>query len=99
MARKDKGEGELEHLRGVVRSQKALIKNLRKTIARYEKRTNQFETYLEDAEEEEVEKDNAASYQKKKCIKCLKGDIVISDLGIRKIITCSVCDHREVQKT
>lgn len=99
MAKKDKGEGELESLRGIVRNQKALIKNLRKELARVHKRKHQYENYLDDVEEQHLEEEcKDAELVRKKCPTCSKGDIVLVDLGIRKIYNCNNCEFREVKK-
>jgi hypothetical protein len=100
MAKKSKERSEVEHLRATVKSQRSLIKHLKKEIGRAQKRQHVYED-LEDkvAElhlEDEIEESQLVSDDK--CPECDKGRLEIIDLGPRKMLVCDNCKYRKVKK-
>lgn len=96
MAKKDKGS-ELEYLRGLVRSQKSIIKSLKKELSRSTKRSQQYQDLEERIAEDTVEEEKPFFIESEKCPKCSK-KIEVVDLGIRKLIVCTDCNYKRSRK-
>lgn len=99
---KQKEKSEVEYLRAENKKMKSEIKQLKKTVARFSKRSHQ----LEDLEERIIEQDLKEKEEQfievvpdNKCIKCSSGTLEETKIGeVRIIINCSNCDFREIKK-
>lgn len=78
---------ELEDLRAENRRLKKVIRQLQKSAHIY----NNIKDLVQEIPQE---KEDA----KLICDSCGKGEVVILDLGARKVLSCSLCEHREVLK-
>ncbi len=100
MAKKKSGS-ELEYLRGVVKNQRAIIKNLKKQVSRHDKKAHQYndlEDKIAEADMIEDEKENGTPvFTKDKCPEC-SGELEEIDLNIRLMIKCSGCPYRKIVK-
>lgn len=74
-----------EDLLGIIRQQKAEIRNLKKRIRRLEK----------DLLVNEHEDDESDAIEYEMCDKCGKGVIQILDLGIKQYAVCPICKDRQ----
>lgn len=96
---KNKERSEVEHLRGVVKSQRATIKQLQKEVTRLTKREHLHEDLelklAEQLVEEEVE-ETKVMLKREKCPEC--GDeIEVTPLGAKKLFTCTSCKYRKLK--
>jgi hypothetical protein len=92
---KTKKPDEVFSLKKELRECNETIANLERQLALHKKEKNE-------QKKEKVEKKKAKELEKKKnlCPDCETGTKVFSDLGIRKITTCSnKCGYKEVVKT
>ncbi len=65
-----------------------LLKELKKSNKQYKP---------EHVQSELIEEEH--SPKKEKCDQCGKGEIVTTDLGVRKLIHCTICKYRKALKT
>lgn len=93
---RSKDKNEYENLKGIIREQKAIIRNLRKEVQRLSKQHNRTEDLEKELTEYylEEEMDNKDVVLKSKCTECNKGDLNLLDLGIKKYMVCSNCNKR-----
>jgi len=73
-----------EWFRGRIRELQAEVRRLQKQLRSAEK---SFEYLVEDDQDDE----------KDICENCGKGEIKVTDLKIKNLITCSICDFRKVE--
>lgn len=78
---------EIEHLRSELRK-------LRKTVSRSEKRQHLYEKEHEDLQ---VEMEDFKKSKRLLCPNC-DDELELLDLGIKKLLICSGCKYRKVQK-
>lgn len=78
---KRKTHSEVEHLKGVIRSQKSEIRQLKKLLRQKDK-------YYDDVAEN-VEEEN-----EDKCPNCGKGEIRIVDFSFVKYEACDICKYK-----
>jgi len=71
-----------EYLKGKIRSLESEVRRLQKQLRQAEK---SFQYLVEDDEIEEI---------KNMCSDCGKGDLIYTDLKIKTLITCSICEFR-----
>lgn len=98
---KNKDRSEVEHLKGIIRQQKSIIKNLRKSVSRKNKKERNVEE-LEQALAEEYLKEEAEEIQipikqKDRCSKC-QGETEEVDLVVKWLVICQSCDFRFTRK-
>lgn len=98
MAKKDKERSEVEYLKGLVRKQKSIIKELQKEIGRASKKSHLYDDIEEKIKDLEIEEEIKSSVPQFDCPQCKKGNLDYSDLGVRLLITCSNCKYRESKK-
>lgn len=100
MAKKQKDD-ELEYLRGLTRKLKSENRHLKKELSRKSKRPIVDEELEQEVQEQLLEEEQTEEQllHKKLCVKCKSDNIDITDLGIRVLIVCDSCGHREVKKT
>ncbi len=79
-----------EDLQGIIKSLKREIKSLNQEIARLHK--------LLGYSQNKTEKTRRVKESEDDCKLCGKGTIKVSDLGIRKIISCTVCAYKKITK-
>lgn len=98
---RSKEKSEVEHLRGLVRQLKSELRNLKKSMARKQKR----EHLLDDVEEREAElllketlEEKEVVSKKETCPKC-RGKLDIIDGARIKIYICSDCSHRFTKRS
>lgn len=94
---KSKSHSADEDVKGENRSLKKQVNQLKREINSLYKRLSKYENLVNNFIYEE-EKSTILPVRTDLCIACSKGKIVITDLGIRKIITCTECKHREIKK-
>lgn len=70
---------------------KSQIRHLEREIKKSKQPKGNTKEYQDSLIEEDYKTTNY-------CIKCGKGNILITSLGPKNIITCSLCDHREIVK-
>ena len=83
---KNKEKNELEHQRGLVRKLKSENRQLRKRLAKLDKRAHFFQEIEEEAEEIELSD---------VCKECSTGIMISIDLKFVRYKVCSECKHRE----
>ena len=81
-----KGESEIEDLKAEVKRLKRIIRQLQKSAHIY----NNIRELVEEIPQNEDKIDKVI------CGNCGKGEIAVLDLGLRKVLTCTLCDFREV---
>jgi predicted nucleic acid-binding Zn-ribbon protein len=94
MGRKKKSEGgedTLEQLEQEVRKLKSENRHLHKELKRSNKKYKPHHDKEELLEEEHREKNPL-------CEQCGKGNIKSTDLGVRKLVSCTVCTFRKTLK-
>jgi|LakMenE18May11ns_1017448.scaffolds.fasta_scaffold9959583_20 hypothetical protein len=93
MGRQKKGEGEdeVEKLEQELRKLKSENRHLHKELKRNNKKYKPQHNKEELIEEEHLEKTPL-------CQECGKGNIKTTDLGVRKLISCTVCTFRKSLK-
>lgn len=96
---KKRERSDIEYLRSTIKSQRSIIKHLKKELGRQQKRE-----YLHDDLEErladqmiEEEKQEELDVSGEKCPEC-HGKVEILDLGARKAIFCE-CGYRRTRKS
>jgi formamidopyrimidine-DNA glycosylase len=93
MARRKKdNEDEIEILEQEIRALKSENRHLKKEL----KKSNK--NYKPDHDQSDLIEEDYSS-KKQKCEECGKGEIIITDLGVRKLIHCTVCKNRKTIKT
>jgi hypothetical protein len=85
---------ELEYLRGLVREQKAQIRHLKRQLSRAGKKVKIFEETVELSEEADCPIEPLTD----QCEHCGKGQVQTTDIGVRVLITCNVCDYKKSYK-
>ena len=94
---KTKERSEVEHLRAENKKMKSELRNIKKQLARYEKRKH----LLDDVEEREKELDfdteEVNEVVNTTICEC-GGKINIVDIGVRKLEICEDCRARKVKK-
>lgn len=93
MSKSRSHNSELDQLREKIKVQDKLIKHLKREIAKARKNASKSVEEVEE-ELEHVEPTNLAWV----CKACGKGVLVETSLGVRKLITCTVCNFRGVEK-
>ena len=97
MARSKKRQenDEIEHLKSENRELKSKIKSLERHIKKLNK-----EYKTEYNQEDLIEEDHTEKTPKvERCPICTRGNIQIVELGVRKLMSCTVCDqYRKVIK-
>lgn len=84
----------IETLREENKELRTLVKSLQRELKALNKDANiKPEFNRDDLIKEEMES------KVKKCSNCGKGKIITTDLGIRKLVHCSICTYRETLKT
>jgi hypothetical protein len=73
-----------------------LLKSENRQLKKELKRSNKRYKPEHDQEDLLVEEH---SPKKEHCTECGKGEIIITDLGVRKLIHCTVCKYRKAIKT
>jgi hypothetical protein len=84
-------EKTIERLERELREAKSLIRSLQKRLRKVDKGFKEHE--IEDVQVEEAEIKNAVL-----CEVCGKGSAVITIIGNREIVRCSICEHRSSRK-
>lgn len=79
-----------EDLQGIIKSLKREIKSLNQEIARLHK--------LLGYGQNKTEKTKRVKDFDNVCPECQKGIIKVSDLGIRKIVSCPFCTYKKITK-
>ncbi len=79
-----------EDLQGIIKSLKREIKYLNQEIARLHK--------LLGYSQNKTEKTKRFKEIEDLCASCGKGLIKVTDIGIRKIISCTVCAYKKITK-
>ena len=100
MAKKQRGHSELEEMRGQLREKDAIIKSLKKQLAKQGKQilhSEEQEELLKDVLIEEEMKKKKTILEKEKCPECGK-TIDPIEIGPRKIIICKNCGYRKIVK-
>lgn len=92
---RSKGKSEVEHLRGVIRSQKAEIRNLKKQLGASNKLARR---YVAETQENEWDEPVAETERADRCPECSKGTISTVDLGVRSMDVCALCSYRRSRK-
>ena len=91
---KQKTHNELEHLRGIVRQQKSIIRNLKKRLKELERREYYYDNKdILDEEDKHIETEQIGD-----CPQCGKGTLSESDLFFLVIKKCDHCDYEEKTK-
>lgn len=86
------------HYKKIIREQKKALQRLTKKVGRGEKlEKTYFDVQQEISDLFQEEDCPEPVVDLTKCPKC-GGKLNIADLGIRKLITCNGCPHREVSK-
>lgn len=95
---KKRDRSEVEHLRGVVKNQRSLIKHLKKEVGRSQKREHRVEDLEEILAEEMLEEQHQEKEYVKddKCPQC-KTKVELVDLGPKKLIICQSCGYRKTK--
>ena len=101
MAKSPSGKSS-EDLKGLLRKQKSIIKNLRKEVSRKDKRQQVKEDYEEMAKEQLLDQDQEVVYldnNKDNCPSC-GASLDVVDLVIKNLIICSngKCKFRKTTK-
>lgn len=93
MAKKSKERSETEYLRAENRKLKSELRETKRALSRYEKRSHVDDDSTEEDEHEEI-------YERisNKCGQCGKGVLSSVSIGVRTLITCSVCNYRETKR-
>lgn len=96
---KQKERSEVEHLRSENRNLKSQVRNLKKQLSRKEKREVQFLELEEQVKDFEIEIEQVKLEPPKseKCPKC-SHSVEVVDLGIKLLLKCKNCNHRETRK-
>ena len=81
---------EVEQLQKEIKELRLINRSLEKEIKKSNK-TYRPEYSSEDLVQEEFDK-------KHKCEQCGKGDLIVAELGPRRLIRCSICDYKIVKK-
>lgn len=89
--RKKENEDEIELLEQEIRALKSENRHLKKELKQSNKNYKPDHTQSELLEEE-------YSNKKPKCTECGKGEIITTDLGVRKLIHCTICKFRKTIK-
>jgi DNA-directed RNA polymerase subunit RPC12/RpoP len=84
---------ELEQLRSENRQLKAIAKSLEREIKKLNKE------YREDLRDVEPIEDEPKESKTPRCTDCGKGNLTTTDLGVRKLISCSNCGKRKTVKS
>lgn len=97
---KSKSHTSEEDLKGENRKLLKQIKHLKKELGAANKRLSKYEnmvdTFIYHGSEETLD---SAKAPKGNCPRCGDGKLQISDVAnVRKIVTCTECDYREVKK-
>lgn len=92
---RSKDKNETEHLKGMLREQKSIIRNLKKENERLKKQHNRTEDLEQELSEYYLEEEvNSKNKDVSKCSECNKGNLNLLDLGIKKYMVCSNCNKR-----
>lgn len=99
---KNKERSEVEFLRGQNKALRTEIRQLKRDLARHQKRQHELEDREEELqemfEEQTVSEMPHEVQTKTACLKCGSGGLETIDLGIRTIIKCTNCGNRETKK-
>lgn len=91
-----------QHYKNIINKQKVIIKELKKKLSRAGKSQERFENLQEELdfiiEEEERYDRQDNTVEELLCPECNKGTLEFIDLGIRKMLRCSKCKYRKVNK-
>lgn len=77
--------------------QKEQIRHLKKELKRAHQEIGQLKKLL-GYSQNNTGKSKSVKEIEDECVSCGKGLIKVSDLGIRKIISCTLCDYRKIIK-
>ena len=96
---KPKTKSEVEHLRGVIKSLKSELRNIKKQLGRASKRSHQYE----DLEQRVVENDLEEVMEdliktEPKCPQCGSVKLESVNLRVRLLTVCNACGYRKVVK-
>jgi len=90
---REKTHSEVEHLRGIIREQKSIIRNLKKRVTQLTKREHYYDNLTDGSEvddETDVISDDGGN-----CPSCGKTDLGILDLYYAVYKVCDLCQYRE----
>ena len=93
---REKTHSEVEHLRGVIREQKSIIRNLKKRVTQLTKREHYYDNLTDGSEvddETDVISDDGGN-----CPSCGKTDLEIVDLYHLTLKKCPFCGYDEKEK-
>lgn len=88
---KSRDKNEVEHLRGIIRQQKAQIRYYRKELRRFQKDDgldDEDDDYIPEIPQEAV----------KTCSSCGKGFLKRELVGIRYLVKCTSCDYSKFER-
>lgn len=94
MARKRNND--INHLRKTVKKQQSIIKSLKKSESRANKRSKDYTDLEEQLAEELLNQDTSSNGDL--CLECNAGKIETIDIGVRKLLICNNCNFRIVTK-
>lgn len=78
--------------------QKEQIRHLKKELKRKDQQIRQLEKDLGYSQNKSPKTKKEKELDPDQCSECGKGTLKISDLGIRRITTCTLCTYRKVSK-
>lgn len=84
---------QIQDMRAIISEQKKEIQRLRRELNRRENVSEDYKELLH-----EVDLEPQQYHKKDYCPECGKGILKVVDLGIRRIIRCSICEYKKVQK-
>ncbi|MEO5367573.1 MAG: hypothetical protein H7831_14705 [Magnetococcus sp. WYHC-3] len=94
---KKREKNEAEYLKGIIRKQKAHIRQLKKGL---KKASTENEHYyeLQDALIDEELEQVPNEPKKDACPECYKGSITKEKLGVRTLVKCGACGYSKFEK-
>jgi hypothetical protein len=90
---RNKDKNEIEHLRGELREAMKENRALRRRLKTVEKDKNIWTQYSLDSDEPEV----PVTILQPTCPQCKRGNLVLTDLGIKNLLSCALCGYRLVK--
>lgn len=87
---KNKTHSETNHLKGRIRSQSRLIRQLKKRLKELERKSHFYEEVVDEFVEDVEVQD--------RCLECGKGNMIAYDFVHMILKTCDVCGHKERSK-
>lgn len=94
MAKKFKERNELEYLRAKNRKLQAELREVKRNLSRYEKRSHLFEELSTQENNQEIHEEQDLL----RCPQCGKGILTSVIITSRTIISCPLCTYRQVKK-